>query len=112
MYVYVLAQNVVRKTSCWYIASKPATACTMRVPVLGMLNIIWGWLPQPTGSSDRRLQRTRTQCPAVLTRPLADPHSHADLIGRHGECHRGFRLSSENRRQWTILISAEKDKQY
>lgn len=112
MYVYVLAQNdLVRKTSCWYcIASKPATACTMRVPVLGMLDIIWGWLPQPTGSSDRRLQRTRTQCPAVLTRPLADPHSHADLTdGRHGES-RGFRLSSENRRQWTILISAEKDK--
>jgi len=84
------------------------TACTMRVPVLGMSSSNLGLVT--TGSSDRGLHRTRTQCPAVLTRPLADPHSHADLTaGRHGESHRGFRLSIVNWSPLTILILTEKD---
>lgn len=65
----------------------------MHVPVLGMSSCNLGLVT--TGSSDHGLHRTRTKCPAVLTRLLADPHSHAhaDLTaGRHGESHRGFRL--------------------
>lgn len=107
MFVCIVSDDLVGKTNSSCTAHKPATACTMRVAVLGMSSaIIWGWLPQPTGSSDRRLQRTRTQCPAVLTRPLADLilTKISRLIGTH----RGFRLSSETRRHRMILISAER----
>ena len=74
-----------RMISVWRMSLQPHVLCVCLFLVCRA--IIWGWLPQPTGSSDRRLQRTRTQCPAVLTRPLADPRSHdADLTTRrHGE---------------------------
>lgn len=54
-----------------------ACACSCYVKHLGLVT---------TGSSDLGLHRARTQWPAVLTKPLADPHSHADLTaGPQGE---------------------------